>query len=238
MTNINTLKENYNTAVNSVSIFKSEYQHYKTAAADAKYAVKSYKEQLVKQLEKEGLSKMEIFKKLLNDTEYKRLLRVADSFNIEQAETALNCAYDNLGRAIHNIMLYEAQQNLEKLSKYKIGYKRFSACFKIGTMSTGGLYCYGIIDLPYDIEREYLDFDRYEFDGKIKTEEILNYVPYDILTAEKIKEEVKAAFFARKVFAEKLEKLRKELENENEKRVFYRLKIGGSTKLNINYMDR
>ena len=237
--NIEELKNDYTKAVKTFEEIKSQYKELSRVKETADKQANAYHEQLKAQLKKEGYNLLEIYKIEHTDNKYQELLKVANTFDTKPLKIAVNLAYENIARAVHNIMLYEAQNNLDKLAKYPIGYKRFAKCFTIGSMTQNGFYRYGNIELPYVFQNQYQDFERYATcDNEIQIDRIKEYKPYQIFTAVEILKDVKAAADYRKQLTKKLDALRAEIEAENNKRKFYSLEISSPNYLSISSIDR
>lgn len=236
--NIEELKQDYVKAVKALEEVKQKLDACEDREEEARQAKADYRQQVVKELHL--TNPLELVKHMSTDKENLRLLKIVNNYAADTAlhKTALNCAKENLGHAVHNIMVYEMKNNLEKLAKYSIGGKRFIKCFTIGKIQ--GFYWYGEAEkhLPLAMQNMYLDFDRYVFGGELKTDWIKEYKPYQIYTAAEILADVTAAAEYRKQLDEKLKALQKEIEMENSKRKFNNLKINGAHILSINHLDR
>lgn len=235
--NNTTLRADYSKAINAVLILKQELNAKKGAYETAQDNKADYRQQVAKA--KKGANKVELFAALSKDPENLRLLKIVnDCANaVKTAETAVDLALENLGRAVHNIMMFEAKENIDKLAKYKIGYKRFAACFTIGRMSPYGNYDFEGCTLPYTLQNRYFDFERYTFNDQLQINWIKEYKPYQILTTEEIKEELAKAQEFNKYIDEQLNALRAKIEAENEKRKFYDLTIKSPHVLSLSFLN-
>lgn len=240
--NNTTLRADYSKAINAVLILKQELGTYKEAYVVAQNNKADYRQDYRQQVAKakKGANKLELFAALSKDPENLRLSKIVnDCANaVKTAETAVDLALENLGRAVHNIMMFEAKESIDKLAKYKIGYKRFAACFTIGRMSQYGNYDFEGCTLPYELQNRYFNFERYTFNDQLQINWIREYKPYQILTTEEIKEELAKAQEFDKYIDEQLNALRAKIEAENEKRKFYDLTIKSPHVLSLSFLNR